>query len=201
MKYLIYCTKGELLQCHWAKANALIGKPPSYILYGRKVKQKDFESPHTLNGKIVAEFDGEVEEIKYKVGSPFSYLDFESELSKTCLSYEELEDYLFPNNGYAIHINNLKIFDEPLELKEVFAKQKCEKCLYKNCKYYENGVCRLCQLSKAPQNMCYVWHNGELKVLISTRSNWVCKILNGEKTIEVRKKVLKEMIKWQVIKS
>lgn len=31
-------------------------------------------------------------------------------------------------------------------------------------------------------------------ILISIRPEWLCKILNGEKTIEVRKKVLKEML-------
>ena len=35
----------------------------------------------------------------------------------------------------------------------------------------------------------------EKYILISIKSEWVCKILNGEKTIEVRKRVLKEMIK------
>lgn len=54
---------------------------------------------------------------------------------------------------------------------------------------------------KAPQNMMRVVDykighigNEEIKVLISIRPKWISKILNGEKTIEVRKKVLKEMI-------
>ena len=48
-------------------------------------------------------------------------------------------------------------------------------------------------LVKAPQNMCNaydVYKNHY--ILISIRPEWLCKILNGEKTIEVRKKVLKE---------
>ena len=32
------------------------------------------------------------------------------------------------------------------------------------------------------------------KVLISIRPEWLCKILNGEKTVEVRKVILKEML-------
>ena len=32
-------------------------------------------------------------------------------------------------------------------------------------------------------------------ILISIRPEWLCKILNGEKTVEIRKKVLKEMLK------
>lgn len=57
-------------------------------------------------------------------------------------------------------------------------------------------------LQKAPQNMMRVYDPweidengvGEAYVLISIHPEWICKILNGEKTIEVRKKVLKEMI-------
>lgn len=31
-------------------------------------------------------------------------------------------------------------------------------------------------------------------ILISIHPEWLCKILNGEETIEIRKKVLKEML-------
>ena len=50
----------------------------------------------------------------------------------------------------------------------------------------------------APQNMMYSWlwnNKWDRYVLISIRPEWLCKILNGEKTIEVRKKILKEMMK------
>ena len=49
---------------------------------------------------------------------------------------------------------------------------------------------------KAPKNMMKVceW-DIEDKVLISIKPEDLCKILNGEKTIEVRKVVLKEMLK------
>ena len=49
------------------------------------------------------------------------------------------------------------------------------------------------KIEKAPQNMMWVWYKGELYVLISIRPEWLCKIMNGEKTIEVRKKILKGM--------
>lgn len=49
---------------------------------------------------------------------------------------------------------------------------------------------------KAPQNMMRVIdaYGDDEYILISVRPEWLCKILNGEKTIEVRKKVLKEML-------
>ena len=57
--------------------------------------------------------------------------------------------------------------------------------------YYE-----LTRVFKAPQNMMLVrdMEDHKYKILISIRPEWLCKILNGEKTIEVRKKVLKEML-------
>jgi hypothetical protein len=62
--------------------------------------------------------------------------------------------------------------------------------------YYEKFE----SVERAPQNMQYVYdvnsdNPNEKKVLISIRPEWLCKILNGEKTIEVRRKVLKEMLK------
>ena len=57
------------------------------------------------------------------------------------------------------------------------------------------------EVARAPQNMMYVYTSFELPeivetkyVLISIRPEWLCKILNREKTIEVRRKVLKEML-------
>lgn len=139
----------------------------------------------TLNGHIVAEFeDNKVEKQLYKCGSPFPYENKKG----TCLTDDELEDYAFQYNiGHApalyyLHINNLKAFDKLLELSDVEVSNK-------NANPYLDDPFK--PLTKAPQNMCYVWHNGELKVLISIRSPYVCNIMEGIKTIEVRKKVLK----------
>jgi predicted transcriptional regulator len=50
-------------------------------------------------------------------------------------------------------------------------------------------------LKKAPQNMCYVYDkDGNKYVLISVHPEWLAMILNGLKTIEVRRKVLKEVL-------
>lgn len=108
----IYCTKNK---------PCLVNKLGSYVLsYHPKQYQKGL-----LSGKVVARFwCDKVEEIKYKIGCPFPYLDFESELPKTCLTNEELEDYLFTKkgyqNGYAIYISKLEIFDRPKYLTEYY---------------------------------------------------------------------------------
>lgn len=114
------------------------------------------------------------------------YLNEEDEkdnkfLRETCLSGKELQKYFNKVDiGYALHISNLKVFNEPLELSDLLKyTQSC---------YSDNYI------TKAPQNMMWVWYKGEKYCLISIRPEWLCKILNGEKTIEVRKKILKGMM-------
>lgn len=75
-----------------------------------------------LNGKIVAECDFEIEEIKLKTNSYEAWfetktLNEEQLREKSCLRVDELYNYLKPNDtGYAMHIKNLHIFDEPREV-------------------------------------------------------------------------------------
>ena len=202
MKLLLYCTKAKpYLRDYRNKA-----------IYNRFVlspTDRPFTSDDTqpvLNGKIVAECDFEVEEIGLVEIPDYAgtechtfvydvYINFETKtlnqdklFEKSCLNWEEMEKYLYSTNGkgYAIHIKNLNIFDKPRDLEE-----------YEDEWEYP--------LEKAPQNMrrCYstLYSNIEADmpirtdsyILISIRPEWLCKILNGEKTIEVRKKVLKEM--------
>lgn len=200
MKCLIYCTQR---------------KP--YLFYEKYIskrfslsKDKDMKK-YAVNGKIVAEFDcDKVEEIRFIKGEEYSDMIINSRYetfclsrpnlySKSCLYFEQLHDYLKGKNGYAIHIKNLKVFDKPLELEELEHKVKypnCNKCPYgKTGDYGKCGLCYdLMPIKKAPQNMCYAYYNGELCCLISIQPHWVDKILNEEKTIEVRKKVLKGML-------
>lgn len=78
------------------------------------------------------------------------------------------------------------MFDEPKELKDYSRR------LFGRIPDGDFQV-----LGKAPQNMmkcCEIQYMVEDYILISIRPQWLCKILNGEKTIEVRKKVLKEMM-------
>ncbi len=190
MKLLLYCTK--------AKPYITQGNDGS--VYPSCAISDGIQEWH-LNGKIVAECDFEVEKIFednyeddrdgyiehfYTLESCDDFDEGQEVLLKeSCLQKHELSNYLGFENGYAIHIKNLHIFDEPKELSD-----------YKIIR--DNGCSRL-TLTKAPQNMMKVkeFKNGMVAdyILISIRPEWLCKILNGEKTIEVRKKVLKEMLK------
>ena len=202
IKLLLYCCK---------QPHKLFNTDKGFVLSDFELGDA-FKDKTLLNGKIVAECDFEVDTIVMQKGADdkiygnngfmgygiisknhsFSWYDE----NKTCLSKEELFKYLKGKNGYAIHIKNLNIFDEPKELSE---------CM--SIKTFENDFVRKTlspeMVSKAPQNMMKVkmWVDGKEfgmwknYVLISIRPEWLVKILNGEKTIEVRKKVLKEMVK------
>lgn len=173
VKVLLYCTKK---QHYLVKDDFPLENEPIYYIHYKK-DPRCFGLP--LNGKIVAECEVETEEISL---SEYPYYDdcsvclldtptlnHDELLDKSCLSDNELNDYLINQKGYALHISNLKIFDKSKEL-------------------YDYNI------EKAPQNMMRVFDaNGNKYILISVRSEWLCKILNGDKTIEVRKQVLKEM--------
>ena len=207
MKLLLYCVKAKpMLRDYRGKA-----------IYNRFVispNDRPFTSDDTqpiLNGKIVAECDFDVEKIQNKLTNNNSHLELftnnliEKELfEKSCLNRYEMFSYLKNNftkkdeiKGYAIHIKNLHIFDEPRELSEYMVYDKSYDNMFgwafEEAEKYK-------PLTKAPQNMMYV-ERDDIRyvyikyVLISIKPEWLCKILNGEKTIEVRKKVLKEMIK------
>lgn len=117
------------------------------------------------------------------------YIDtmFKNEdLQKMCLSPQQLLDYLkLGHKGYAIHLSNLKIFDKSKELTEYYKDNFLQEL--------NNNDTRIC---KAPQNMCRAYDRfGNKYILISIRPKWLCKILNGEKTIEVRRVVTNKLKK------
>lgn len=150
-----------------------------------------------LNDKIVAECDFEVSIHNwYNDYNLFEKLYYQESMmfnnENSCMSSRELVSYLGNNNlkkdFYAIHIKNLHIFDEPKELSEYFTNEKKMNTL--------DGYTWVCEsIDRAPQNMMYAYDNdGNKYILISIKSQWLRKIINGEKTIEIRKKVLKEML-------
>lgn len=185
MKLLLYCTKAKPYLLHMPKDNEEFKKGIEFSLTdGKEFAQACIDvNNYKLNGKIVAECDFEVEKLQivYGKGWETKTIKGTENIEKlTCLNRDKLYQYC-KGNGYAIHIKNLHIFDKPREFS---------KCYYLTL---EKGFLR--QIKKAPQNMCYAFTTRYDKdILISIRPEWLCKILNREKTIEVRKKVLKEML-------
>ncbi len=185
MKLLLYCTKSKPFLINDCGKFYLENKGYNYYW------KKGMVALEHLNGKIVAECDFEVEEIINDAISSALHWYSRELLKKACLNGLDLSDYLNGENGYVIHIKNLNIFDKPKELNEFYKIEDVGGMLFTK------------PLSNAPQNMMRVSINqweyatydpNDINVLISIRPEWLCKILNGGKTIEVRKKVLKEML-------
>lgn len=181
MKALLYCTKGK----------------PDLVDFRKDYKEGYSENPfntfdtnergscgYTLNGKIVAEVEIDKVEVisnfySFVDNSRFYFtktLNCKELLEKAQLNLKDMQDYLFEDVGYALHLKNLKVFDRPLSFDKDY--------IYKD--YKTNAL-----ITKAPQNMCYCYDRfGNKYVVISIKPQHLCKILNGEKTIEVRRKVL-----------
>lgn len=175
MKLLFYCTKR---------------RPPL-------VKNNGY----LLNGKIAGECDYEIEEIFYNnIREDFgtnTIIKQEELFEKSCTDYCSLYEYLNidddnDNIGYAIHIKNLKIFNEPRELKDFCRAESIDghsPCWH--CKRFGSG-CYSCNI-KAPQNMKYVYDVAEKKILIPIHPDLLCQILNGDCSVIVKKRILKGM--------
>ena len=215
IKGLLYCCKAKpyLYKTHFVKVEDVVKGINNKFIYEVDNHERAYlsgEKRPFLNGKIVAECDFDVEDLRIVDDDPLGAYWYETKtlsenkvLEKSCLTSDELYDYLGEyNEGYAIHIKNLHIFDKPRDLSDYCTKQcqfaKCSTCIYgKN-----NITCSTIDtpITKAPQNMqfCYYYNkekgNWEKAILISIRPEWLCKILNGEKTIECRKRILKEMM-------
>lgn len=179
-KCLLYCTKAKPYLIEYENDNDYI----SYLEYRLEESLKDlcFEEK-ILNGKIVVECEVETKEICFEkisngVGYDYHYtLPNGDYIDGSCLSDVEMQNYLGEKNGYALFIKNLKT--------KILSFDK--DCIFK--KPHGNEV-----ITRAPQNMQWCFdRRGNRYVLISIRPEWLCKILNEEKTIEIRRKVLKGM--------
>ena len=197
MKLLLYCTK--------AKPYLYRQDDDTFKLENKIVDEdiSDYKKYYGLNnGKIVAECDFDVEEIT-NCGTSFmimKYDDLQESYKYTnkiargsCLDYTDLRRYLGTNNGYAIHIKNLHIFDEPIELNNF---------LYEDDTDGHYGVW---EVERTPVNYTILATDvkdiggvyccrGIYGRFLALSSHELCDILNGKKTIVVRKRVSKEMM-------
>lgn len=145
----LYCTKG--------KPFLMVGRNDNKTFLDNGGKDSVYSPPHNYigNGKIVAKFTlNKVE--RFDVPYPVWFYEIKEKLQNITdgsrLSLMSLHRYLRNDSGYAWHIDNLQIFDKPMELGE----------FYKNCKDYHNGwsgcddVC-----GYAENNECY---GGKIKI-------------------------------------
>jgi len=109
------------------------------------------------DGKVVAKFTlNKVEKI-ITIGMYYhetKTLD-KNELPKlSCLTRQELDNYLQGENGYAWHIDNLVIFDKPKEISE-FENRTLTRPRNINPCVIANGYF-VRPLTRAPQSWCYI---------------------------------------------
>ena len=108
------------------------------------------EQPIMRNGKVVAKFT------LNKVGRLIYRPNIDKTTKQTnnlsCLTDEELDNYLNKKGGYAWFIEDLVIFDKPKELSEFKIKKKHTRFGTKFDRTYET----IEPLTKAPQSWCYV---------------------------------------------
>ena len=83
----------------------------------------------------------------------------DNQLKETCLTSEELCEYLGENVGYGWHISDLRIYDPLRELTEF--RRSCPNDLFcESCAMYSNnnGICNngALPLRRPPQSWCYV---------------------------------------------
>lgn len=153
----LYCTKGKPYLVNFGdyehpyKAGG--------IELGFDLKNIERHGAEILNGKVVAKcVFSEVEEYEYlpKVINgnlndlEFTYLISNEDLSKMCLSLEDLEVYGNAMSLYGHTISNLEIFGISKSLGEFYVLDKVETKRY-------DGFCKVYKpITKAPQSWCYV---------------------------------------------
>lgn len=162
-KVYIYCTEGGQILREAFYPN---GKPDKKYFY---LADRNRNHEKNLNGKIIGEFIcDKVDKISvhndacYSVGNLFA-----NKLKNMCLTVAELKEYLgAKNNGYAIGITALKIYDKPRELGEFYKPCKnlsrgahnCNNCDYSKFKWYGESTHIICRntITRPPQSWQYI---------------------------------------------
>lgn len=152
----IYCTNGENKGLYLGSPN---GKRWSWTLLTFTVYGSKNIKPH---GKVIAKFTlKEVAELDMQSAM---YQDYPLR-QKACLTPIELRNYVLGNTddwtrtGYAWHIDNLEIFDEPMELHNFYKPDSGSyECVSRQCMCPDLS-CRVWvkdSLTRPPQSWQYV---------------------------------------------
>lgn len=202
MKVLIYVTKAKPY-LYQSRYNL------NYYLKQHSMEAIEPElRPQLLNGKVVAEFEfGEYDEIPYSqdfeetangiemLENEYMYYITNEQIDKACITYEDLLDYGKGRDLYAIHLTKFKTLDKPMELGELVSYKNFRKFMKSVQPEGHNTKTLLsqCALTKAPQSYQYVYYKGEKCLLLPIHAEHTYNILQGKKTLEIRKSVPKEV--------
>ena len=164
----LYCTQGEALDVP-SLNNPIyaIHRTNNGTQKGKRMTAEERQkSDHQFaNGKVIGEF----------VCDKFTFLDayYDSNgnrhlcntaFIKSCVRDDELFDYLYgkhgrKHGGWAWHISDLKIYDEPKDLNEFYpyCEGECTGCKYLEwIEMYGSDACTKKRIKRPPQSWCYV---------------------------------------------
>lgn len=181
----LYCTRPKerwSVGCMVFYNDELYKLPSGEIKYGSSIELMAYDNctrDNFLNGKIVAKYIvGEVKPCFYdEMCFPDGYEDFDGnwvdrsvvcgkqyyitceELEKSCLTYDELENYGKGKPLYLNEITNLVIFDKPKELGEFYKVKTTElKADITKPRNFDNAngfQLEYIPITKAPQSWMY----------------------------------------------
>lgn len=178
-KWYIYCTNGnrlyDLSKCGVDDLEQKVKekKNKRFILSDLKSNNIIGSSVPLVNRKVVAEFTlNEVDIIEIcdpDVLVNEKIVDVMEYIKQTCLSFDNFIDYIGYGDdhdgwgnkewdiSYALHIDDLKVYDKPKELNEFSVGKAKIDCGYGNYNIY-NKI-----LKRPPQSWCYVeeFNNGK----------------------------------------
>lgn len=145
-------------------------KPVSVSFSGTGKHISEYDKTYYYNersGKVIGEFVCDrITRFKIFEDDTVQFWNF-AELEKSCLTYEQVVEYIGRNNfGFAWHISDLIIYDKPKELSHFL--QYCEydydidKCIgCKKTSYNDLGQeCCDRRITRPPQSWCYVEGGG-----------------------------------------
>lgn len=150
-KVYIYCTKGKFEPHEHLKNNLHYDDSTIKVCEAQ--------------GKVIGEFICDnIIRIKY-MGTSYRCvglypLENDCIASASKLSLYDMRNYLSCNDGYAWHISDLVIYDEPKELGEFY--HNCTQPSGTDCAIcHDRGLQKCWQIKRAPQSWCYVMKGGE----------------------------------------
>lgn len=144
----------------WVYCYCTLGKP--YITQQSKSQftireSKDFTN--LINGKVVCRFW--VDNVDTIVRGGMGYMVKEKDraytnsiANRSCLMFDDLQEYLGDTEGKAIHISKLEIFDKPKELDEFYYYKKRLIDCGMDCPPYFDEV--KTQVRRVPQSYMYI---------------------------------------------
>ena len=153
-KCYIYCTK--------AKSKAEMLSPMPFV---GGVELGECLDKYRIDGKVIGHFVCDRIYNLVQAGAGIMFADENLDLLEpqmfrdmSCLTDNQLSDYLDNKDGFAWHITDLVIYDEPKELSEFKhccpTTDGCKQCKYLEVEY--NGYFCECNLTRPPMSWCYV---------------------------------------------